>query len=30
MLGLPDGNLSRHLKVLEDAGYVEVEKGYFN
>ncbi len=28
MLGLTDGNLSRHLQVLEDAGYVKVEKGY--
>ena len=27
-LGLTDGNLSRHLQVLEEAGYVEVEKGY--
>ena len=27
-LGLTDGNLSRHLQVLEGAGYVEVEKGY--
>jgi len=25
-LALTDGNLSRHLTVLEDAGYVEVEK----
>lgn len=23
-----DGNLSRHLSVLEEAGYVKVEKGY--
>ncbi len=27
-LGLTDGNLSRHLRVLEDAGLVIVEKGY--
>lgn len=27
-LGLTAGNLSRHLTVLEDAGLVEVEKGY--
>lgn len=27
-LGLTDGNLSRHLRVLEDAGHVVVEKGY--
>jgi DNA-binding MarR family transcriptional regulator len=27
-LGLTDGNLSRHLQVLEQAGYVKVEKGY--
>ena len=27
-LGLTPGNLSRHLTVLEDAGLVEVEKGY--
>jgi DNA-binding MarR family transcriptional regulator len=27
-LGLTDGNLSRHLQVLEDAGYVVVVKGY--
>lgn len=27
-LGLTDGNLSRHVQVLEDAGYVAVEKGY--
>jgi DNA-binding MarR family transcriptional regulator len=27
-LGLTDGNLSRHLQVLEEAGLVEVEKGY--
>jgi DNA-binding MarR family transcriptional regulator len=25
-LGVTDGNLSRHLSVLEEAGYVEVEK----
>ncbi|MFJ2863629.1 winged helix-turn-helix domain-containing protein [Kitasatospora sp. NPDC087314] len=27
-LGLTDGNLSRHLKVLEDSGLVTVTKGY--
>lgn len=27
-LDLSDGNLSRHLRVLEDAGYVSIEKGY--
>jgi len=27
-LDLTDGNLSRHLQVLEEAGYVMVEKGY--
>jgi DNA-binding MarR family transcriptional regulator len=27
-LELTDGNLSRHLRVLEDAGLVEVRKGY--
>jgi DNA-binding MarR family transcriptional regulator len=27
-LGLTAGNLSRHLTVLEEAGMVEVEKGY--
>lgn len=27
-LGLTDGNLSRHLGVLEDAGYVKITKGY--
>jgi DNA-binding MarR family transcriptional regulator len=27
-LELTDGNLSRHLAVLEDAGLVEVEKGF--
>jgi DNA-binding MarR family transcriptional regulator len=27
-LDLTAGNLSRHLSVLEDAGLVEVEKGY--
>lgn len=27
-LGLTDGNLSRHLQVLEEAGFVEVDKGY--
>ncbi len=27
-LGLTDGNLSRHLAVLEEAGLVEITKGY--
>jgi len=27
-LELSDGNLSRHVRVLEDAGLVEVRKGY--
>jgi DNA-binding MarR family transcriptional regulator len=27
-LELSDGNLSRHLRVLEEAGYVRIEKGY--
>lgn len=25
---LSDGNLSRHLQVLEESGYVKIEKGY--
>lgn len=29
-LELSDGNLSRHLRVLEEAGYVAIEKGYEN
>lgn len=28
LCGLTDGNLSRHLQVLEDAGFVVIEKGY--
>jgi DNA-binding MarR family transcriptional regulator len=28
MLELTDGNLSNHLRVLEEAGLIEVEKGY--
>jgi DNA-binding MarR family transcriptional regulator len=28
LCGLTDGNLSRHLQVLQDAGLVEVHKGY--
>lgn len=28
MCGLTDGNLSRHLQVLQAAGLVEIEKGY--
>ena len=27
-LSLSDGNLSRHLRILEDAGLLEVHKGY--
>jgi DNA-binding MarR family transcriptional regulator len=27
-LGLSDGNLSRHIAILENAGYAAVEKGY--
>jgi DNA-binding MarR family transcriptional regulator len=27
-LEVTDGNLSRHLRVLEEAGFVEVRKGY--
>ena len=27
-LGLTDGNLSRHLQVLEEAGYVRIEKTF--
>lgn len=29
-LDVSDGNLSQHLRVLEDAGYVRIEKGYEN
>jgi DNA-binding transcriptional ArsR family regulator len=28
LCALTDGNLSRHLQVLDEAGYVEIEKGY--
>lgn len=28
LCGLTDGNLSRHLQVLEEAGFVTLEKGY--
>jgi DNA-binding MarR family transcriptional regulator len=28
ILGLTDGNLSRHLQTLAEAGYVQIEKGY--
>ncbi len=28
LCALTDGNLSRHLQVLEEAGYVKIEKGY--
>lgn len=27
-LGVTDGNLSRHLSVLEEAGYIDISKGY--
>lgn len=29
-LGLTDGNLSAHLRVLEDAGYIAIEKKFIN
>jgi DNA-binding MarR family transcriptional regulator len=28
MCGLTDGNLSRHLQVLEEAGLIDIHKGY--
>src|SRR6201988_2687379 len=28
LCGLTDGNLSRHLQVLEEAGLIEIQKGY--
>ena len=28
LCGLSDGNLSRHLQVLETSGFVQIEKGY--
>jgi DNA-binding transcriptional ArsR family regulator len=28
LCGLTDGNLSRHLQVLQEAGFVEILKGY--
>lgn len=28
LCGLTDGNLSRHLAVLEEAGFVVIDKGY--
>ena len=28
LLGLTEGNLSRHLSRLEEAGYVQIKKGY--
>lgn len=28
LCGLTDGNLSRHLQVLQDAGLVDIRKGY--
>jgi DNA-binding HxlR family transcriptional regulator len=30
MCGLTDGNLSRHLQVLQEAGLIDLEKGYDN
>jgi DNA-binding MarR family transcriptional regulator len=30
LLELTDGNLSRHLAVLEDAGYVKIDKTFAN
>ncbi|HEY7076394.1 MAG TPA: transcriptional regulator [Solirubrobacteraceae bacterium] len=30
MLGVTDGNLSRHLATLEEAGYVTIEKEFEN
>src|SRR4029078_8404287 len=30
MCGLTDGNLSRHLQVLEEADLIDIEKGYDN
>ncbi len=30
LCGLTDGNLSRHLQVLQEAGLVEINKGYLN
>lgn len=27
-LNLTDGNLSRHLRTLDEAGYIEIHKGY--
>lgn len=28
LCGLTDGNLSRHLQVLDEAGYIEIEKSF--
>jgi DNA-binding MarR family transcriptional regulator len=28
ILGLTDGNLGRHLQILEDAGLIRISKGY--
>ena len=28
LCGLTDGNLSRHLQVLDEAGLIDIEKGY--
>lgn len=30
VLDLTDGNLSRHLRVLDQAGYVQIRKGFEN
>lgn len=30
ILALTDGNLSTHLKKLDEAGYVSIEKSFFN
>jgi DNA-binding MarR family transcriptional regulator len=29
VLGLTDGNLGRHLQILEDAGLIMISKGYY-
>jgi DNA-binding MarR family transcriptional regulator len=29
ILGLTDGNLGRHLQILEDAGLIRISKGYY-
>ncbi|WP_317929618.1 transcriptional regulator [Halioxenophilus sp. WMMB6] len=28
LVGLTDGNLSRHLQVLEEAGFIAIQKGF--